>query len=120
MTEKLRCPNCGAHYTGNVPEWLSYVKCPYCGASIPIPKKETQQQSQQVIVVTPSEAKPKKTFVLSDFSEFISKKGYVMDPVSGVAKMGSATLYIDENGTVEGPEPYRTKMEKWISEYMKS
>ena len=120
VTQELRCPRCGANYSGNVTEWLSYVKCSYCGASIPIPKKE-MQVPQQVIVVAPPEDKRKpKKFVLCDFAEFISKKGYSMDPISGVVVMGPATLYINENGTVEGPEPFRTKMEKWIYEYMKT
>jgi DNA-directed RNA polymerase subunit RPC12/RpoP len=119
MVEELKCPRCGAHYTKNVPEWLSYVKCPYCKASIPIPKQKITQP-QQVVVIAPPEAKPKKTFRLQNFCEFISKKGYTADHVSGIVKMGSATLYINEDGSVEGPEPFRTRMEKWIFEYMKT
>ena len=120
MVEELKCPRCGAYYTGHVPDWLSYVKCTYCQTSIPIPKGGMQQQPQQVIVVAPTESKLKKTFRLQDFSDFISKKGYVVDAVSGVVKMGPATLYINEDGSVEGPEPFRTKMERWIAEYMKT
>lgn len=120
MAQELRCPNCGAYYKGRVADWVSYVKCTYCNTSIPVPKKETPSQPQQIIAITASAIRPPKTFDLSKFSDFMRRKGYALDPVSGVVKVGPATVYISVDGIVEGPEPYRTRMERWVSEYMKT
>jgi hypothetical protein len=119
MSQALRCPSCGAPYKGRVPDWVSYVKCSYCDCVIPVPKKEPPSQPQQIIAISAYATRPPKTFDLSEFSVFMKRKGYDVDPVSGGVKMGSATIYISVDGIVEGPEPSRTRMEKWVSEYMK-
>jgi hypothetical protein len=72
------------------------------------------------VAVTSIETKPPKAFDLSEFSDFMRKRGYTVDPISGSVKMGPATIYVNQDGTVEGQEPYRTRMEKWVSEYMKT
>jgi DNA-directed RNA polymerase subunit RPC12/RpoP len=119
MAEEIRCPHCGAPYRKKVPEWVTSLQCPYCGTAILIPKKETDSKISKIIYVEETSSKPQKSFSLADFSEFMRKKGYVVDPVSGALKMGTAILYISEEGIVEGPEPYKTRAEKWISEYMR-
>jgi DNA-directed RNA polymerase subunit RPC12/RpoP len=119
MVEEIKCPHCGAPYKKRVPEWVTSLQCPYCGAAILIPKKEENVRVSKIIYVEEVTSKPQKTFSLTEFSEFMRKKGYVLDPISGALKMGTAIVYISEEGTVEGPEPYKTRAEKWISEYMK-
>lgn len=120
MSAEVICPNCKAPYKGKVPEWVTSVQCPYCQTAILIPRKENSPKISKVIYIEDVTSKPQKTFCLSDFSDFMRKKGYALDPVSGLLKMGPVVLCVDENGAVEGPEPYRTKAEKWIAEYMKT
>lgn len=119
MVEEIRCPHCGAPYKNKVPDWVTSLQCPYCGAAILIPKGETSSRVSKIIYVEEVTPKPQKTFSLIDFSEFMRKKGYVVDPISGALKMGTVIVYISEEGIVDGPEPYKTRAEKWINEYMK-
>jgi DNA-directed RNA polymerase subunit RPC12/RpoP len=117
LSTEVLCPHCKAPYKGKIPEWVTTVQCPYCQTAILIPRKQNDLKISKVIYV---EATPKsqKAFCLSGFSDFMRKKGYALDPVSGLLKMGPVILYVEEKGSVEGPEPYRTKAEKWIAEYM--
>lgn len=48
MTEQsgIRCPKCGAYFTGEIAEGVSYVKCRYCDTAILIPKKETPARAK--------------------------------------------------------------------------
>jgi DNA-directed RNA polymerase subunit RPC12/RpoP len=119
MSEELKCPKCGAYYNKKIPDWVTCVQCPYCNTAILIPKKATTQQISKVVYIEEI-SKPQKTFRLADFSEFMRKKGYFLDPISGLLKMGSVVVCISEDGSVEAPEPYKTKAEKWIAEYMKT
>jgi len=120
MPEPLRCPKCGAYYTGKVPEWVLYVKCEYCGTSIPVPKSEKISPQQPVVVYVQAKQKKAKNFVLSDFCDFMKRKGYQADAVSGVIKIGTTILYVDGQGNVEGPEPYKSRIENWIHVFLES
>jgi len=121
MSQELRCPKCGAHYTQRIPEWVTCVQCSYCKTSILIQRKTEDAHTTKIIrieeVVAPQKA---KTFSLAEFSEFMKKKGYLLDPISGLLKMGQFVICISEDGVLEGQEPYRTRAERWISEYMKT
>lgn len=116
-SKEPRCPNCGAYYKKAIPKWVSYVKCEYCGATIPVPSTDNQSPIDTVVVYVSPRSK-KKEFDLREFCIFLSKKGFNADPGSGAVEIAGAVVYVDEEGNVEGPEPYRTKIEKWIYTYM--
>jgi len=118
-TEELRCRKCSAPYKGKVQIWISYVKCKYCGAAIPVPKKEETRLPQQGVVCNPPEFQ--KVFTLDEFGDFLKRKtGYPFDNISGVLIIGSIELCIDEEGNVKGPEPHKSTVERWIFEFMKT
>ncbi|MEM3640585.1 MAG: hypothetical protein QXH37_01495 [Candidatus Bathyarchaeia archaeon] len=48
----IRCPRCGAYVTEEITKDVSYVKCPYCNATLLIPKNEASKGIQHVIVLT--------------------------------------------------------------------
>jgi hypothetical protein len=121
VPEELRCPKCGAHYTQKVPEWVTCVQCSYCNTAILVPRKNTETSTTKIIRIEEVVTKPPtKVFSLSEFSEFMRRRGYLLDPISGLLKMGQIVISINEDGVAEGPEPYRAKVEKWVSEYMKT
>jgi hypothetical protein len=120
MIEDLRCPKCGAPYKQRVPDWVTCVQCSYCKTAILIQKKTGATSTTKIVrieeVVEEQKTKP---FSLAEFSEFMKTKGYLLDPVSGLLKMGQFVVSVSDDGIVEGPEPCRTRAEKWISKYMK-
>lgn len=116
--KELRCPNCGAYYKKEVPKWVSYVKCEYCGATIPVPSPNDRSPIDTVVVYVSPQPKKKKEFDLREFCIFLSKKGFNADPGSGAIEIAGTIVYVDEEGNVDGPEPYKTKIEKWIYMYM--
>jgi len=118
MAQEVRCPQCGAFYKGNIPDWVTSVQCSYCKTAILIDRRD--KTTPQVTKVVYVEEVPQKSFSLAGFSEFMRKKGYSVDPVSGLLRMGPAVVCVSEGGNVEGPEPYRTRTEKWIADYMKT
>lgn len=105
-TENLRCPNCGAYYKDEVPKWVSYVKCGYCGATILVKAEEKTSASKT------------KTFEVNGFAKFLAKKGCTFDPISGMIKMGNVYVQVDERGSVSGPLPQKRTVERWIEEYL--
>jgi DNA-directed RNA polymerase subunit RPC12/RpoP len=123
MSQELKCPKCGAHYKKTVPEWVTCVQCEYCRTAILVQRKNSDSRgSERVVVkeiVRETVEKPPKVFCLTEFSEFMRQKGYALDPVSGLLKLGQIMISISEGGVVEGPEPYRTRAERWLTEYMK-
>jgi len=120
MLEELKCPRCSAPYRKKIPEWVTCIQCENCGTAILIPRKETSSQVTKVVYVEEVVKKPQKVFCLAEFAEFMRRKGYTLDPVSGILQMGTVVLSISEDGVVEGREPHRTRIEKWIAEYMKT
>jgi len=118
LLEALICPNCSAPYRKKIPEWVTRVTCEHCGAQFTTSKKTVEGASSVVHVELVTE--PPKSFCLTEFSEFMKKKGYAVDPVSGAFRIGPTIIYVSEDGVAEGSEPHRTKVEKWISEYMKT
>ena len=120
MLEALKCPNCGAPYTKKVPHWVTSVRCDHCGCQILIGKSDDRSQLVKVIGTAEEIQAKNKTFCLTKFAEFMRSKGFVLDPVSGLLKLGHATVSISEDGVVDGPEPFRTRAERWVSEYMKA
>ena len=117
----LRCPNCGAIYKGEIPKWVQYVKCPYCGAAIKI---SNDTSKIQVIVVNSEEKsqplKEEKKFNRKEFFEFLQvKKGLkTCDYISGIIQLGNQTVEVTETGQVIGPEPMKRMVERWIAEYL--
>jgi len=117
----LRCPNCGAIYKGEVPKWVQYVKCSYCGAAIKI---SNDTSKIQVIVVDSEEKsqplKEEKKFNRKEFFEFLQvKKGLkTCDYISGIIQLGNQTVEVTETGQVIGPEPMKRMVERWIAEYL--
>jgi hypothetical protein len=68
--------------------------------------------------LTLTEERPKtEAFCLADFAKFMRTKGYTVDHCSGLMKMGQAVICINQDGSVDGPEPFRTRAEKWVSQY---
>ncbi|GEM_PF-2817345 len=117
----LRCPNCGAVYKGEIPEWVQHVKCPYCGAAI---KVSNDASKVQVIVVDSKEKlqtfKEKKRFNRKDFFEFLQmKKGLKScDYISGIIQLGNLRVEVTEAGQVIGPQSLKRMVERWIAEYL--
>jgi hypothetical protein len=118
LLEALMCPNCSAPYRKKIPQWATCVKCENCGTQFIIHRKETGGVSRVVRLEVVSEHP--KSFCLVEFSEFMKKRGYTVDPVSGGFKIGPVIIYVSEDGVAEGSEPHRTKVERWILEYMKT
>jgi DNA-directed RNA polymerase subunit RPC12/RpoP len=120
MLEALKCPNCGAPYAKKVPQWVTSVRCEHCGCQILIGKGSDRSQTVRVIHIAEETPPKNKTFCLTKFAEFMRSKGYALDPVSGLLKLGHATISISEDGVVDGPEPFKARAERWVSEYMKA
>jgi len=105
MSEELKCPNCGAPYTGHITPISSYVTCKYCGAKIPVKH----------------EIRIEKEIDLYDFANYLKSKGIntEVDRPSRtlISRFGNVT--IEEDGTVNGEGRFKKKIEKWLVEYLK-
>jgi len=115
----VNCPNCGAPVEGNVPIWILSVQCRYCGASIRLSRDDGRpSESHESVGPIPPSGRP-QMFDLREYSDFMRRRGYQMDPVSGALQVGSVTVYVNSDGNVDGPESVKRKVHKWIYEYMK-
>jgi hypothetical protein len=116
----IRCEHCGAPYKGPISPYQRFFKCNYCGCITNIGRGETKGDVKR-ITVTETVVGPSRTFKITEFAVFLSKRGIkTFDPVSGVLKLGSQEVCINEEGAVEGPEPLKVRVEKWINDFMSS
>jgi len=115
----LRCENCGAFYKGSISPYQKLVRCQNCGCIIKIYPDESTLKKR--VLVREVVVEPCKTFKIDEFAAFLIKRGIkTFDPVSGVLKLGSHEVYVTKEGVVEGPEPLKSRVEKWIRIFMSS
>ena len=118
MSAGLKCPSCGAPYTAPVPFWLDYVVCSYCNGAVPTNRSERAESTGG----RPEQLRSAglRRFEPESFQRFLqTRKGVrTFDPVSGVLVLGVSRIEIDGSGLVTGSEPARTRVERWVGEYL--
>jgi len=103
----LRCENCGAVYTGKISSYSKFVKCPYCDSVIVV---STESDESSIT---------RKEFSIEQFKTFLSRRGVnTFDPVSGILQSGNQTVVVDGDGAISGPEPLKSRAEKWLHKFM--
>jgi len=116
----FKCDHCGAPYDSHISRYQKSFKCKYCGRITKISEDETKKDVKR-ITVTETVIGPSQAFKITEFASFLYKRGVkTFDPGSGVLKLGSQEVCITEEGTVEGPEPLKVRVEKWINDFMSS
>jgi hypothetical protein len=116
----IKCENCGAPCKGAISPYQRFFKCDYCGCMNKITRDEPKEGVKRITVIE-TVVGASKAFKITEFAAFLSKRGIkVFDPVSGVLKLGSQEVCINEEGAVEGPEPLKLRVEKWINDFMSS
>lgn len=114
----IQCQNCGAFYSGSISSYKKFVKCPYCDSVIDVNPGEQSSKKKRLLVREVIE-ESSKMFKINEFADFLVRRGAkTFDPVSGILKVGSQQVYISEEGAVEGPERLKSRVEKWIAEFM--
>jgi repressor of nif and glnA expression len=112
----LVCKNCKAIYKGKISPYSRFVKCTYCDSVIVVPSTEHKTDTARL-------ANEKnitcKEFSTEQFEAFLVKKGIkTFDKVSGILKFGNQEVVVDQDGTISGPEPLRSRVEKWLHKFM--
>lgn len=103
----LECKNCGAVYKGSISPFSRFVRCPYCNSVIVVPCAEGR------------EATARKEFNIEEFKAFLVKRGInTFDTVSGILMFGNQEVTVNEDGTISGPKPLRSRVEKWVYKFM--
>lgn len=103
----LVCKNCGAVYKGRISPYSRFVRCPYCDSVIVVPGAE----GPEVIA--------RREFSIEQFKVFLSKRGIsTFDTVSGILRFGNQEVIVHEDGTISGPKPLRSRVEKWLHKFM--
>jgi hypothetical protein len=116
----LRCQNCGAFYKGPISPYQKFVKCQHCASIIKV-VDDTNVQEVKTVIVAETATKPNKVFTLDEFAVFLVKRGVkTFDPVSGVLRLGSQQASVSQEGAVEGPEPLKLRVERWVQTFMSS
>jgi len=116
----IRCEHCGAPYRGNISPYSKFVTCENCGCAIRI-GAETQTHTVRKIVYEEEKVLPQKVFDISEFERFLVRKGIKsFDSTSGILKLGSHEVLIKPDGSVEGSGRLKSRVEKWIQEFMTS
>jgi len=116
----LRCENCSALYKGPISPYQKFFKCQYCGGITKIARNESSGEIRKVII-TETVVGPSKDFKIGEFAAFLFKRGVkAFDPISGILKLGSQQVCVSEEGAVDGPEPLKLRVEKWIEDFMSS
>jgi hypothetical protein len=60
-----------------------------------------------------------KDFNRFEFQVFLNRRNVNMfDPVSGIVKVSGTEVVVNEDGSVEGPEPLKSRVERWIRDFM--
>jgi hypothetical protein len=110
------CEHCGAPYKGTVAPHQKTVKCQHCGCAIKVDDGLTGREKlliKEVVVET------SRAFSIEDFAGFLFKRGIkTFDPGSGILQFGSQQACVSEEGIVEGPEPLKLRVEKWIEMFL--
>jgi len=113
----LRCENCGAPYKGSISPYQKFVKCQHCGGTLKVNPDESTREKR--VLVREAIVEPRKAFKMDEFAAFLIRRGVkTFDPLSGVLKLGSHQVYVSEEGAVEGSEPLKSRVEKWIHIFM--
>lgn len=114
----IQCQNCGAFYRGPISSYQKFVKCPYCDSIINVAPEESPDRKKRLLV-REIVVESSKTFKINEFADFLVRRGVkTFDPVSGILKVGSQQVYISEEGAIEGPGRLKSRVEKWIAEFM--
>lgn len=105
----LICENCKAIYKGKISHYSKFVRCPYCDGVIVVPS--ARAKGQDVIA--------HKEFSIQQFKTFLTNRGISdFDPVSGILRFGNQEVTIDQDGTIYGPKPLKSRVEKWLNKFM--
>jgi len=116
----IRCEHCGAPYRGSISPYSKFVTCENCGCAIRV-SAETQAHTIRKVVYEEERALPQKIFDVSEFERFLGRKGIkTFDSTSGILKLGSHEVLIKPDGSVEGSGRLKSRVEKWIHEFMTS
>ncbi|MEM3629573.1 MAG: hypothetical protein QW667_05555 [Candidatus Bathyarchaeia archaeon] len=119
MVMVIECKRCGAPYKGSISPYQKFVKCSYCGAIIKIDHDESSGTTKKVRLIEEVIIQENKMFDINEFASFLNRIGVKnFDPVSGILQMGSMQVRVTEEGAVEGAEPLKSRVEKWIQRYM--
>ena len=103
----LVCKNCKAVYKGAISPYSKFVKCPYCDSVIVVPSAE----GHEVIA--------RKEFSINEFKTFLARRGIsTFDTVSGILSFGNQEVTVHEDGTISGPKPLKSRVEKWLHKFM--
>lgn len=103
----LVCDNCGAVYKGKISSYSKFVKCPYCDSVIVVSVASQETDTAQ------------KEFDIEHFKAFLSQRGVnTFDPVSGILRFGNQEVLVDADGAISGPEPLKSRAEKWLHIFM--
>ncbi len=103
----LICKNCKAVYRGKISPYSKFVRCTYCNSVIVIPGAEAHKDIAR------------KEFNIEQFKTFLAKRGISsFDTVSGILRFRNQEITVDEDGTISGPEPLKSRAEKWIYKFM--
>lgn len=114
----LRCENCGAPYRESISPYQKFVKCQHCGCVLRVNPSEVKSGEKRLIV-RETVIETSRTFDINQFAAFLVKRGVKsFDPVSGVLKVGSQQVCVSDEGAVIGPDPLKTRAEKWIQIFM--
>jgi len=112
----LVCKNCSAVYKGKISSYSRFVKCTYCNSVIVVPSAEHKTAAARL---TNEKSITHKEFNTEQFEAFLVKKGIkTFDKVSGILKLGNQEVVVDQDGTISGPEPLRSRVEKWLHKFM--
>lgn len=116
----VKCEHCGAPYTGNISPYSKFVTCQNCGCVIRVSAK-TQARTIRKIVYEEERVLPQKLFDIKEFERFLARKGIkTFDSTSGILKLGSYKVLVKADGAVEGSGRLKSRVEKWIQEFMSS
>lgn len=114
----IKCEHCGAPYRGSISPYQKFVHCENCGSVIRVNLDESTTMKKRLLV-RETFIEPSKAFKINEFTAFLSRRGVnSFDPVSGVLRLGSQQVCISTEGVVEGPEPLKSRVEKWIHIFM--
>jgi phage FluMu protein Com len=115
----IRCNNCGAFYRGSVSPYQKFVKCQHCGSVIQITKNE--ENKGRKVLIRETVVEPEREFKMDEFAAFLAKRGIkTFDSVSGILQLGLQQVCVNGEGSVEGPEPLKLRVEKWVQDFMSS
>lgn len=103
----LECKGCGAPYKGSISPYSRFVTCPYCGSVIVVP------------TTIEHEITARQGFSIEEFKRFLASRGIAtFDTVSGILRLGNQEVTVHEDGTISGPKPLKSRVEKWLHQFM--